>query len=198
MGSSEALNFIGTVLGAAITVWGSVYVVNYQARKRAKRDKDNLLSFLAMLEARLQFTSSDEALNEFVTRRDVPGFINRCALVVEMAELLDSPAVAEAAEGYRQLYVLHRLRRLLKVWAPAFAEYADLPFTDFYILASAQDFDRAVAKVVKPAAIIRASVHIYIAEMTGRNVFLEEIAQQTEGMNQTWDPDYPYVPDVES
>lgn len=149
--NGDVLSFVGAVLGAAITVWGSIWVINYQSWKRAKRDKANLLSFLAILETRLQFVKSDEALAEFIKARDVPGFLNRCALILEMAELLDSPAVAEAAEGYRQLYALHRLRRALKVWSHVFAEHADLPYTDFYKLASPKDFEAAVSKIWCPA-----------------------------------------------
>lgn len=99
----DVLSFVGAMLGAAITVWGSIWVINYQAWKKAKRDKANLLSFLSILEARLQFVQSNETLMAFAKGRDVPGFVNRCALILEMSELLESPAVAEAAEGYRQL-----------------------------------------------------------------------------------------------
>jgi hypothetical protein len=77
--NGEILNFFGAVLGAGITVIGSIWVINYQAWKRAKRDKANLLSFLAMLEERLSFVKNDEVLEDFIDRRDVPGLINRCA-----------------------------------------------------------------------------------------------------------------------
>jgi hypothetical protein len=184
-------------LGAAITVWGSVWIINLQASKKAARDKANLLSFLAMLESRLQFTKSEEALAKFVMDRDVPRLINLCALVLEMADLLSTSAVADAAEGYRQLYTLHRLRRVLKIWSHVFARYADIPYTDFYILASPKDFEEAVEKLIVPTTIIRASVHMYIAEITGRNAFMEEVKKSTEGMSQTWNPDHPYLP-VES
>jgi hypothetical protein len=193
--NGELLSFVGAVLGAAITVWGSIWVINHQAWKRARRDKANLLSFLSMLEARLQFTKSDEALAEFVNSRDVPGLINRCALILEMAELLNTPAVAEAAEGYRQLYALHKLRRALKVWSGPFEAYADIPYTDFYILSSLEDFDEAVGKLVVPSMIIRASIHLYVAELTGRNILLEEIYAQNPGEGRSWDPDKVYIPD---
>jgi hypothetical protein len=191
--NGDILSFLGAMLGAAITVLGSIWVINHQAWKRAARDKANLLSFLAMLEARLQFTRSDEELAEFVASRDVPGLINRCALILEMADLLDTPAVAEAADGFQQVYLLHRLRRVLKVWSPPFAAYADMPYTDFYLLASPEEFEEAVAKLVMPAAIIRAAVHLYICQITGRNLILEELmAEYPE--NQTWDPDRVFVP----
>lgn len=192
--TGNTLNFLGAVLGAAITVLGSIWVISYQARKRANRDKAHLLSFLAMLEARLAFTRSDEALAEFVASRDVPGLINRCALVLEMADLLNTPAVAEAASGFQQVYLLHRLRRILKVWSPPFEQYADVAFADFHTLASNRDFDEAVAKIVMPAAIIRAAIHLYISSITGRNVVLQEIQIQNPGASPTWNPDEVYVP----
>lgn len=196
LSTGDILSFLGAMLGAALTVLGSIWVINHQDRRRAKRDKANLLSFLAMLEARLAFTKSDEALAEFVAGRDVPGLINRCALVLEMAELLNTPAVAEAAEGYRQLYALHKLRRVLKVLSPQFEAYADIPYTDFYKLASPYDFEKAVGGLVVPSAIIRGWVHLYITEITGQNVFLEEIYKQNPGMSRTWDPDHVVVPDA--
>ncbi len=192
--NGEILNFLGAVLGAAITVIGSIWVINYQAWKRAKRDKANLLSFLAMLEERLSFVKSDEALDEFIIRRDVPGFINRCALVLEMTDLLNTNAVSEAAEGYRQLYILHKLRRSLTVWGSIYKSYADIPYTDFHTLASPDDFQAAVISLVVPTTIIRGSVHLYIAEITGRNIFLEEIKQFSGGTIPNWNPDNPITP----
>lgn len=185
----DMLSFLGAVVGAALTILGSIWVINYQAWRRRRRDRANLLSFLSMLEERLQFTRSDEDLAQFMEGRDVPGLINRCALILEMSELLETPAVAEAADGFQQVYLLHRLRRILKVWSPPFADYADIPYTDFYLLAEPESFEEAVAKLVIPAAIIRGAVHLYIAQLTGRNVLLEEIAAQNPERPQEWDPD---------
>jgi pimeloyl-ACP methyl ester carboxylesterase len=111
-----------------------------------------------------------------------------------MTELLNTNAVSEAAEGYRQLYALHRLRRILSIWGSAFSAYADIPYTDFHILASSEDFRAAVAKLVVPTMIIRGSVHLYIAEITGRNIFLEEMKQFSGGAIPDWDPDNPIIP----
>jgi hypothetical protein len=192
--NGDILTFLGAMLGAAITVLGSIWVINYQSWKRARRDKANLLSFLAMLEARLQFTRSDEDLREFIASRDVPGLINRCALILEMADLLATPAVAEAADGFQQVYLLHRLRRILRVWSPPFQDYADIPYQDFYLLSEPDAFEEAVSKIVMPAAIIRAAVHLYVAQLTGRNILLEEIATQNPGQSLVWDPDKVFVP----
>lgn len=192
--SGDVLSFVGAMVGAGITVVGSLWVLNRQASKKAERDKANLLSFLAILEGRWAFTRSDVELSEFIACRDVPGLVNRCALILEMADLLESSAVAEAAAGYRQLYALHRLRRTLKVWSPSFSPYADIPFTDFYTLAEPEAFEEVVSKLVVPAAIVRGAVHLYIAEITGRNQFLEEIEAE-HGTKGAWDPDAPFFPD---
>ena len=191
--SGDMLSFAGAMLGAGISVIGSLWVLNRQAAKKAARDKANLLSFLAILEGRWAFTRSHAELSEFIAGRDVPGLINRCALILEMADLLESPAVAEAAVGYRQLYALHRLRRILKVWSPSFSPYADIPFTDFYALAEPEAFEEVVSRLVVPAAIVRGAVHLYVAEITGRNLFLEEIEAE-HGTKGAWDPDAPFVP----
>jgi hypothetical protein len=191
--SGDVVSFLGAMLGAGLTVLGSLWVLNRQTSQRAVRDRNNLLSFLAILEGRWAFTRSESELSEFVAGRDVPGLINRCALILEMADLLNSPAVAEAAVGYRQLYALHRLRRVLKVWSPAFEPYADIPYTDFYTLAEPEAFEAVVSELFVPAAIIRGSVHLYIAEITGRNLFLEEIETQ-HGTKGSWDPDAPFIP----
>jgi hypothetical protein len=193
--SGDLLSFLGAMLGAGITVLGSLWVVRRQSSSRARRDKANLLSFLAILEGRWAFTRSHAELSEFLTNRDVPGLINRCALVLEMADLLDSPAVAEAAAGYRQLYALHRLRRTLRVWSPSFIPYADIPFTDFYTLSAPEAFEEAVSKLIAPAVIVRGAVHLYVAEITGRNLFLEEIETE-HGPISKWDPDKPFVPEL--
>jgi hypothetical protein len=193
--SGDVLNFFGSMIGAAITVWGSFAVITHNAKKRVVRDKANLLSFLAIMEERLKFASSDELLANFLADRDVPGLINRCALVVEMRDLLNSQAVAEAAEGFQQFYALHRLKRQLSVWSHKFEPYADIPYTDFYKLAPPNEFERVVEQLVVPVNIIRASVHLFVSIITGRNMVLEEIAQQNGGEIGKWNPDAPYIPD---
>jgi hypothetical protein len=111
-----------------------------------------------------------------------------------MADLLATPAVEEAADGFQQVYLLHRLRRILKVWSPSFEDYADIPYQDFYLLSEPEPFEDAVSKVVMPAAIIRAAVHLYVSQLTGRNILLEEIAAQNPGQSLVWDPDKVFVP----
>jgi hypothetical protein len=194
--SGDYVSFFGSMLGAAITVWGSIWVINYQARKKITRDKSILLSFLAIMETRLQWARDEPSIQQFLQARDVPGFINRCALIIEMQELLNSDAVAEAAEGYDQLYTLHRLKRAMRVWAHAFEPYADIPYTDFYKLASVQQFETAVDSVIVPTNIVRASLHLYVATITGQNMVLDEITRQNDGEIPVWNPDQPYVPEV--
>ena len=194
--SGDLLSFLGAVLGSAMTIWGAVWIVTYQSRKKTARDRGVLLSFLAILETRLQFTKNEETLAAYLKERDVPGFINRCALILEMDDLLNTPAVADAAEGYRQLYSLHRLRRALRTWRHVFEPYADIPYTDFHRLAAPPDFLEAVNKITVPATIIRASIHLYVADITGRNIFLEEVTAMAGGIPQKWDPDNPYRPEA--
>ena len=192
----DVLSFWGAMIGAAVSVLGTLWVANRRVNKLAKKNRSNLLSFLAMLEAKLNFTSSSEKLDEYIAQRNVPSFINGCALVLEMTELLETSAVADAAKGYRELYILHRLRRILKVWSLNFANYADIPFPDFYKISEPEDFRAAVDNVVIPATIIRGSVHLYMAEIAGKNVMLEEIAQQhPEEMARGWDPDLAVRPE---
>jgi hypothetical protein len=167
--------FLGAAFGAAITMLGSIWVLNHRAWKRTSRDKANLLAFLAMLEGRLQFASSDGDRAAFAASRDVAGLTERCALVLEMADLLDTPAVAEAADGFRQVYLLHRLRRALKLWSPRFAPYADMPPADFYLLTEHEVFEEAVAKLAIPAALIRDALCRYIAGLDGRDAPPEQI-----------------------
>jgi hypothetical protein len=175
LSSGGILVFLGAAFGAAITVLGSIWVLNHRAWKRMARDKAHLRSFLNMLETRLQFARSDGDKAAFAASRDVSGLIDRCALVLEMADLLDTPAVAETADGFQQVYLLHRLRRALKLWSPPFAPYADMPPADFYLLTEHEVFEEAVAKLAIPAAVIREAVCRCIAGLDGREVAPEEI-----------------------